>query len=446
MAATIISNAVPKNLEWWGLGREAQPGILVGPSMTIPLTSGAPNDQASMLVDKALRGDMGEDYNEVLGTEIGQFSLTGNVYLDSIGYVLHNVFGDYQTAFQVAGAAAGPSTVAGTVGQTTLTGTAFTAALAIGTLIQITSAGGVSEVVVLSSISSATTYTFANTPLRANHAVGAVCTSAAAGAVVQHTFALLNGGAGAFGYSTTAQPATHTITHNNALAVSTGPNGFPSDAGFLGQRRYGYWCSDGVDFTMNLNNLFQHATKGTSFLGVDHTTSDSPATAFSNSQSDAGAEANWRFQVAIGGTIASGGANLVPNVEQSGISIGRQVTPKYVLANQQNPAEIVRMGLQSTGRLTYIAQDESPLLQYLTGNTMILEIGMSANATAIGTNGWQGILFHYSRAIFEAAQLSDPDVMAYDVGFRALMNTTDIGVSGARGPLVVTLVNQVPTY
>lgn len=447
MSNVYVATAVPKNLEWWGIGPEraattpfiGAPGTLAAPTVTIPLTTGDPTDSLSPLVDHALRGDMGEDYNEVFGTRIGNFPLDGNVYLDSIGHLLYNTFGDYTATGASASGLTG-GTVAAGIAQGVVT--AFTIAGATGSVVgsapfylqvgQGTTADPY-EVIVCSAL-TLTTATPSSPGCRFTHPANTHVLQVQAPFV--HTFALLNGGATAIGLPANAQPITHTVTHNNALPANATFN-----STYLGQRRYGYWCSSGMDFTMNLNNLFQHSTKGTSFFGVDHTTADSPATPFTNSQTDAGAQPVWRFQVGLGGP-ASGGT-LVNNIESSAVSIARGLTNKFAQANQQDPVIIGRLGLTATGKLTFIAQDEAPLYQMIAGQTMQVQLAMTNGLS--GAN-LQGVTFNYSRAFFEAATLSDPDMMTWDVPFRGLMNATDTGASGARGPMTVALTNAVPTY
>jgi hypothetical protein len=448
MANVQITNVVPKNLEWWGIGKELSsglpsPGTITVPSMTIPLNSGAPNDAASMLVDKALRGDMGEDYNEVVGTLLADFPLAGNVYVDSIGHLLLNLFGDYTTTTPSATTSVTGSSGGYSVGSTAITGASMPIVPA-GSYLVVSGPAGVSEVVVTGAIGTATNIPLLN-PLRFTHTAPTISyVTTPANAVFQHKFALLNGsgnnGASSLGLNAQAQPVTHTITYFNALQANGTLN-----AGYTGYRQYAYWACSGMDFAMNTSNLFQHQTKGTSYFGQDNTN----ATGIANSQSDAGALPDWRFQVALGsGASIATSAGIINNIEQASISKTRQLVPKFALANQQAPVTIARLGLSAMGKLTWLAQDETPLLQMLAGTQQPLEIGMNngVGTWAAPVAGSQSILFHFSRAQFEAAQLSDPDILAYDVGFRALMNTTDIGVSGARGPMTVTLTNAVPTY
>lgn len=429
MANQYLNSVTPKNLQWWGIGKETTAGTIAAPTMMLPVNNGTPTDQFNPLLDKDLRGDMAEDTNIVVGTEYANFPLSGDVYLDTIGHLFYNLFGEYTAILTTAGTAVGATTVAAAAGATSLTGTSFATGLAVGTLVEVNTASGPTEIVVLSAISTATTLTFTSTPLRFPHAVGATCTSAAAGSSVTHSFHLLNpgGSVATLGLPADCQPITHTISHNNALPANATYN-----SGYVGVRQYPYWCCSGMDFNLDTNNLFQHNTKGQSILGIDATSAvTQPA------QGSISAQANWRFAVGIGGP-ASGGT-LVYNVQQASISPVRELVNKFALANQQAPVAIGRLGVTATGRLTFIAEDESPLLMALAGTQQQLQIAMTNTANL-------GVTFNFGLAQFEQAQESDPDMMEYNVAFRGLRNTSDAGLSGGKACMSVTLINLTPTY
>src|SRR5258708_39837702 len=92
------THVVPEKLEWVGAARELVAGTGLPPVITIPAAKFQPDDKPTMIVDKSLRGFMGEDYGDIQGTEIADFPLSGDVYLDAMGHLLYNVFGDYQTS------------------------------------------------------------------------------------------------------------------------------------------------------------------------------------------------------------------------------------------------------------------------------------------------------------------------------------------------------------
>jgi hypothetical protein len=413
------TTVIPENLQWWGIGREITPGTVVQPVITIPMEKGQPDDKPTMIVDKSLRGYMGEDYGDIQGTEIADFPLSGDVYLDTIGHLLYNLWGDYQATGSTA---TSNTTVAAA---TTAGATSFTVgaigSIIVGSVLQFgnaTLATAPTENLVVSGVAGSVV-TFATTPLRFNH------TTTAAVAVVTapftHTFSLLNGG-GLYGSNADAQPPTHTLTYHNNLAASTLA------------RQYAYWCSSGIDFKMNSEQLFQHDTKGTSVLGVI------AASAPTNTQGTAVAVADWAFKVGIGGP-ASGGT-LVNTVEDATVNLARMLKPKFTLQGGQAPWVIARLGLSVTGKLSFVAQDESPLTTLLNNTQQPLQIAMTQGSGS----SLLACTFNFNLAAYESAPITAPDVLGYDVSFRGLMNTTNAGASGGMSPGNVVIQNAIASY
>jgi hypothetical protein len=414
------TNVVPENLQWWGFGREiTAPGTIAAPVITMPADKAQPTDKPTMIVDKGLRGSMAEDFGDIQGVEIAEFPLSGDVYLDAIGHLLFNLWGDYQ-------ATGSTPTSATTVAAATSAGaTSFTVgaigSIVIGSVLQFgnaTLSAAPTENLVVSNVAGSVV-TFATTPLRFAHS------SAAAVAIVtapfSHTFSLLNGGTGS-GLQLDGQPPTHTITYHNGLA------------GTYLARQYAYWCASGMDFKMNAEQLFQHDTKGTSILGVI------AGSAPTNTQTGLPAVPDWEFKCGIGGP-ASGGT-LVNSIEDAQVSIARGLKPKFTLQGAQSPFVIARLGLGITGKLTFMAQDESPLLALLANTQQQLQLAMTQGAGA----SLISCTFNFNLAAYEAATIAAPDVLCYDVNFRALANSTNAGASGGLSPGNVVIQNAIASY
>lgn len=404
----------PENLQWWGIGKEGAgtSGTPVPPTISIPLDKGTPEDKVTYLVDKSIQGNMAEDQGDIAGLQIAEFAMNGNVYLDTIGHLLLNLMGDYQ--------ATGTSpTSATTVALATVPGaTSFTVgaigSIVIGSVLQFGNATlgtAPTENLVVSNVAGSVV-TFATTPLRFAHSTTAAV--AIVSAPFSHIFSLLNSGTG--------QPPTHTITHFNNLSASTLA------------RQYAYWCASGMDFKMSVDSLFTHDTKGTAVLG---TIAGSPPT---NVQSGITAVPNWHFKVGVGGPASGGTA--VSNVEDATVSLTRNLKPKYTLQGAPSPFIIPRLAFGATGKFTFMAQDESPLIALLGDTQQQLQIAMTQGAGA----GTLGITFDFQTCKYETATLQSPDVLCYDVAFRAVANTTNAGGSGAKSPAKVTIVNAVGTY
>lgn len=406
-----LATAFPSSKQWFGVGKEATPGTAVLPTNTIPIAKGEPDDKPAFVTDTALRGSMATDYNEIKVSQIADFSLNGPVFLDTIGHLLLNAMGDYVAT----GSTPTNSTTlsaqvnAGATSATVVSGTGY----AIGQNVQLgILADGNPEVVTLTNVSG-TTLTFANTPARFTHA--SAKTVATVVAPFTHVFSLLNSGNG--------QPPTHTLTHYQGLAATTGA------------RQYAYWCASGLNFSMDSEQLFSYDGAGSGVLGV---VAGSPPT---NSLSTVIPVPNWRFTCGIGGPATGG--TLAGNITGAKVNMARVLKPYFPLNGAPDPAIIARAGLSAEGALTVLAQDESPLTALLANNALQLQFTMS-NGLA-GAN-LLAATFDIQAAVYNQAKLTDNDHLFYDVAFRAVANSTNAGQSGGWSPLKVTVQNAVPTY
>lgn len=232
-----------------------------------------------------------------------------------------------------------------------------------------------------------------------------------------HTFALLNSGSG--------QPPTHTYTDYTGVTAS------------VGARVYAYTCLSEVTFTGNAQQLLTWDAKGTSF--ASRAASTMPTATIST----VAAEPSWRSMVGIGGP-ASGGT-LVSNVSEWKVTITRQVDPYYTNDGAQDPYTIARGPLTVTGSLTFSpAIDETPLLNMLSNSQPQLQIiadnGLTGNAQVTLTIDIQVAAYDTSK--INAGSL----LFGYDVTFKGIANTTNVGASGGYSPIKVTLANNVATY
>jgi hypothetical protein len=406
---TLVGNVFPVAEEWIGVGREATTATAVSPTATIPAEKIEPDEKYNFLDDNSIRGMMANLFSATGGTQSAEVAFSGPVYLDTIGHVMLNMFGDYAATGSTptnsttlsAPATAGATTCSVTSG----TGYAISQAVQIGT-------GTAAEIVVLTNVSG-TTLTFTNTPLRNAHA--AAQTVATVVAPFTHVFALLN--------SSPGQPPTHTITHFNGISGSFKAN------------QYAYWCCASCSLNMDAEKLFTHDTKGMSYIRAAATG------AVTNNFSAVAVYPNWRFAVGIGGP-ASGGT-LINDVAMCGIDIKREVKPRWASNGQQAPYVIYRNALSVSGKFTEIAQSDSPMTQLLSNTQPQLQF--------TATNGLAGanllsITFDLKQAAMETVKLNNNEIIEYESTWKAINNSTNVGASGGAGPMVVTIVNAVPTY
>lgn len=401
----------PQNQEWVGIAREATPGTAVNPTFTVPVDKPEPDNKPTMLEDKSLIGSMAMDGPVVEGTQIADYTMSGNVFLDAIGFAIHNVMGDYTATGSTPtnSTTLSAQVTAGATSASVVSGTGY----AIGQAVQLGVTGdGNPEIVTLTNVVS-TTLTFANTPARFTHASGKAVSTVVA--PFTHVFSLLNAAGG--------QPPTHTITHYTGIG------------GSYGARQYASWCASAVDFTVDVEKLFTHNTKGTAYLGAQ------AVAALTNSPTSELPQPNWELLVGIGGP-ASGGT-LVNNITAGGITLSRTLKPWFGVNGGQSPYIIGRAAFSLTGKFTQLAQDETPLTNLISNTQPQLQFKM--------TNGLSGanvrtIQFDIQTGAYMTDKLSDTDHITYETTFKALRNTTNAGQSGGLSPGKITLLNAVATY
>lgn len=86
-----------------GVGKETSNGTAVAPVRFMPWTKCDVQDSPGLLIDDAQRGSMAVEYNAVPGPRIGSVDLSTYLYVDTVGDLLHNVFGGYAVGAAVSG-------------------------------------------------------------------------------------------------------------------------------------------------------------------------------------------------------------------------------------------------------------------------------------------------------------------------------------------------------
>lgn len=221
-----------------------------------------------------------------------------------------------------------------------------------------------------------------------------------------HTFALYNTG--------TAQPPTHTLIDATGIPAT-------------GQaRQYAYTCLSQLTITGNAADLLVWSAGATSYI------STIPGSPPSTSPSGVRTSAGWASTVTIGGV-------QVKDLASWEVTIARAtIDPFWSVAGTQNPGSIWRGECTVAGRLTFApALDETPLTTMLNNTQPTLSIVATAPAGA-------SLTLHCQQAAYDTSKINDSGVLfGYDVTFRGIANTTDVGASGGYSPIKATLVNSV---
>jgi hypothetical protein len=404
------------------IGREIG-GAGVAPTTftTIPVAAYEPEDLATWLDDKSLRGSMVPTYDVLQGPIWAGHTIPSSfVYPDTIGHILHNLFGDYSAT----GAAVAPNTtltapaVAGATTLTVAVGTSFT----VGMFIQISTAAAAEIVKVLSGASTSITLD-PTTPLRLNHASSDAVTNTAAPYV--HLFSTQNPG-----YTSGAingQPPSHTWIHRTQIPTS----------GNKLAVQYAYWCLS--DFELSGNAMGACVWNGKS-LSFDHAY---PSALVAPAPSAIRGQPAWQSKVGIAGP-ATGGTQVFQIAEWQ-FSWARSLEEYLTAQGSQAPYVFGRGPLGATFKLMFSPTIDESALTLMLNNTQPQVQVIQTNG--LGGAAQQSIQIDALLSGFKKSKLSAAkNLFGYDVEGELIANTTNAGNSLGYSTSKVTLTNAVPTY
>lgn len=407
MAATVV---YPSGRQFVTLGREVTPGTPVAGTATMIVEEFKPADKPVWLDDKGWRGSMAEIYGRQEGVIKTEFSMKGACFLDTLPFLLSNIFGDISyTGGTTTGS---PTTTTGilTAGTTAVIPVTSATGITTGVVLAIDTAGLLELVTVLSVASLNVTIT---APVTKTHASG-VAVQPVTGPF-SNAFSLLNTGS--------AQPSTMTLTHYLGPTATTQARAYPGA------------CLSELNLTFNAETmLFTYDAKGNSWPSV-------PAAALPTPNPTAIAPiASWRALLGIGGPATGG--TLLKYISDGAINIKRQLDVVFTAANQQVPYDIVRGTLGVAGKLNFVAvPDESQLLNMLNNTQpqlqLVLDNGQASTAHGIIQVDCQ------SAAYMDFIPETGKAAVGYAGGFDAIANTTNAGSSAGYSPAKVTVLNNV---
>lgn len=236
------------------------------------------------------------------------------------------------------------------------------------------------------------------------YAVGAPVSS-----VYPHTFTLLNSG--------DAQPPAHTFTDRQGVTAT------------VGARAYPYGCLSELTVSGNATGLVTVSAKVTSY-------GSAPAgSAPTNTVTTEVVIPAWRS------TVTVAGSPIKPR--EWSFTITRALTPDPLADGTQNPNSIARGNLTVAGKLTVPAQSEQPLIDMLaaTQQATVITVDNGGTLTAV-----RKLTTTMTKAVYASAPMVRETPIGYEIDFKAISNTTDIGASGGKAPISCLLNNAVTTY
>jgi hypothetical protein len=143
----------------------------------------------------------------------------------------------------------------------------------------------------------------------------------------------------------------------------------------------------------------------------------------------------WRGTVSIGGST-------VATAMTGNIDMKRPATPIYGISNTQDPYQVFLGPLEVTGKITFVMEDDSQLLNFLNNSQPALVFnwayGAGASAVQIQATLTKGA---YTTGVIERGE----DFVQVSVDFNAQANTTDDGASGGFSPIKWVLQNAKPS-
>lgn len=391
------------------IAKEASQGTPVPGVATIPVDKFEPEDKPVWLDDKALRGSMVESYGRPQGVIKTDFSMSGPVFGDTLGWLLGNILGDVAYSGGTNAGASTTTTGILTAGTTTVVPVTSATGITAGTVLSIDTAGLLENVTVLSVAALNVTLT------------GPVTRTHASGVVVQpvtgpftSAFSTLNSGQG--------QPTSHTFTH------------FQGPVASVGARTYAGACLSDLTLKWNAETqLLTYDAKGmcwpSAIPGSVPTAAPSTVTVIPA----------WRGLLGVAGPATGG--TLVKTITDGEFVIKRVLEPVYTTQNAQVPYIIQRGAVSITGKLNFIAADESPYLAMINNSQPQLQLVIG---NGVAGAGQVQVQVDVQQAAYEAAKLNfGKAAVAYDATFAAVASTANAGISGGYSPGKVTLINGV---
>jgi len=237
--------------------------------------------------------------------------------------------------------------------------------------------------------------------------LGSVATTGAS-APFTHTISLFN----SLASGGDVQPISYTLTDFYAVDVRSYP---------------GCQFSD-FSLKFNADGMLEYDAKSTGFQS--ETVSD-PTPTFSTVLPTP----VWRGTVSIGGST-------VATAMTGNIDMTRPATPIYGISATQDPYQVFLGPLEVTGKITFVMDNDSQLLNFLNNSQPALVFnwayGAGASAVQIQATLTKGA---YTTGVIERGE----DFVQVSVDFNAQANTTDDGASGGFSPIKWVIQNAKPS-
>ena len=249
--------------------------------------------------------------------------------------------------------------------------------------------------------------------------MGEVATTGPVSSIYTHAVTLLNSGTG--------QPPSHTFIDWQGLTATTKA------------RTYAGSCFSELTIKGNpASSLLEWSGKGTGFWSAAYPTSEPTIVGLPT----IGPSAAWRMELGVGGVLP-GAKNLT--ISEWEITISRKLSVEHTSQNSQDPFIIQRGELDVGGKFRVLKPSDETFLNYMRNNTQPQMQFLLANGAA-GASA-QTFQVDVQAAAHDTAEINrGEEAVGYDVTWRAIHNTINVGASGGFGPAKFTVTNAVASY
>jgi hypothetical protein len=226
-------------------------------------------------------------------------------------------------------------------------------------------------------------------------------------------------------------PYTHTISLKNAVATAgdAQPKSLTlTDYYSANTRQYPGQSIHDFSLTFTADGLLEYTAKS---MGWVSATSTAPTPSFSSVLPTQ----VWTGVVTIAGST-------VATVQSGSVAMTRKTEAIYGIGNTQNPYQIFQGGLNVTGKMTIIMEDDTQLTNYLSNSQPALTFTW---ATGTGSTATQ-IKFTTTKGAYTVAAIErSAEHVQLTIDFSAIGNTTDAGASAGYSPIKWELKNAKPS-
>ena len=388
----------------------------VGPTAYLPITKLDFSDQYDQLYDKSYRGSQATSYGAQQGMRIGNFSIDGDLFADSFGYVASSFFGAYDAATSISN-------------------------------VQLSSLSAASGSVITASVAG----TFV--PGQSVTLTGSITGGTGNWNAVLGTYTVASVGTNSFVYYTGASVSgAPTVT---GASVST-PNAYrfsPQNSGNGQPSSYIFW-----DFNPGNSNLRCYAKSVVSDLtikldpaaltnytatgmalasGVVAGTGATAAAAASVTVPTPSFSSFTPVAARVGGTTLGGTVN--PDMLTCEFALKRdEFGPVNTLEGIQDPLSIFSGPVECTAKWEMVQADDTQLNAYIQQTQPTFQVA-AVKGTGTAANG---VWFHNNQANYEAVKVAQTGKAYVTLagGHTAIANTTDASTAGTGySPISLTI-------